>query len=94
MSIIYLFEASLTFKGLPFRGKTPNLSLPTISIPAIAKALAESPSVIINVHSEEFLDPASLASSNLLIPVSLVFFLPYSFLFILAYSFAYAAKII
>lgn len=36
--------------NLPFRGKQPNLFLPTCEIPAIAKDLALSPSVKINVH--------------------------------------------
>ncbi len=50
LSEIYLAWASLTFNNLPFKGKTPYLSLPTISIPEIAKFLAESPSVSIKVH--------------------------------------------
>ena len=41
---------SRTFSILPFNGKTPNLSRPTTSIPLIANALAESPSVKINVQ--------------------------------------------
>lgn len=72
--IIYI-DASLTFNNLPLKGNTPNLSLPTISIPAIAKDLAESPSVNINVHKSAFFVPASFASSNLSIPNNLYCFL-------------------
>lgn len=48
--IIIYIVASLTFNNLPLKGNTPNLSLPTISIPAIANDFAESPSVKIKVH--------------------------------------------
>ena len=48
--IIMATDASLTFSNLPRKGKTPNLSLPTISSHAIANDLAESPSVRISVH--------------------------------------------
>mmetsp|Transcript_1785 Transcript_1785/g.3892 ORF Transcript_1785/g.3892 Transcript_1785/m.3892 type:complete len:207 (+) Transcript_1785:26-646(+) len=60
--------ASLTFKTFPFNGKTPKLSRPTTESPATAKALAESPSVKMSVHSLEFLPPAQLASSSLGMP--------------------------
>ena len=59
-----LWVASLTLRSLPFSGNTPYLSRPTMLSPAIAKALAESPSVTINVQSREYLVPASLASSS------------------------------
>jgi hypothetical protein len=49
---------------LPFKGKQPNLFLPTTSIPAIAKDLAESPSVRIKVQCSENFVPASIASSS------------------------------
>ena len=63
---IYELLASLTLSNFPFNGKTPNLSLALIlDTPATARDLAESPSVRINVHKEEFLVPAKLASSNL-----------------------------
>ena len=71
-----MWDASLTFKNLPLKGKTPYLSLPTTSIPARAKLLAESPSVNIIVHYDEFLPPASLASSSFGIPNSFDFFFP------------------
>jgi len=58
--VIYLALASLTFNILPFNGKTPKLSLPTTSIPAMANDFAESPSVINNVHYSAFLPPASI----------------------------------
>mmetsp|Transcript_84091 Transcript_84091/g.265457 ORF Transcript_84091/g.265457 Transcript_84091/m.265457 type:complete len:267 (-) Transcript_84091:718-1518(-) len=66
--------ASLTFKTLPFSGKTPYLSRPTTLSPATARDLAESPSVRIKVQSAEFLPPASLASSSLGIPITRVVF--------------------
>ena len=72
-SIIYLVYASLTFRNFPLSGNTPNLSLPTSSIPARARLLAESPSVRIIVHYSAFLVPASLASSSFGIPNSLAF---------------------
>lgn len=72
--IIEAIVASLTFNNLPLKGKTPNLSLPTISIPAIANDLAESPSVSISVQRSAYLVPASLASSNLSIPNNLYYF--------------------
>jgi len=75
-SIICLLLASLTFSNLPFKGKTPNLSRPTISIPARAKLLAESPSVRIIVHYAALAVPASLASSSFGIPINFYFFLP------------------
>jgi hypothetical protein len=53
-----LLFASLTFRNLPLNGKTPYLSLPTTSIPASARDLAESPSVKIIVQSSAFLVPA------------------------------------
>jgi hypothetical protein len=53
-----LLLASLTFKNLPLKGNTPNVSLPTTSIPARAKVFAESPSVRIIVHCSAFLVPA------------------------------------
>ena len=74
-SVIYLTGASLTFKNLPLNGKTPNVSLPTTSIPARAKLLAESPSVSIIVHLSAVREPASLASSSLGIPSNFYFFL-------------------
>ena len=43
--------------------------------PATASVLAESPSVRMSVQSMEFLVPASLASSSLLTPLSLLVFL-------------------
>lgn len=67
--------ASLTFNNLPFNGNTPYLSLPTISIPAIANDLAESPSVSMSVHYSACLVPASLASSSFSIPNNLYCFL-------------------
>jgi hypothetical protein len=57
-----------TLRSLPRKGKTPKKSLPITSNPAIAKLLAESPYVKINVHFYEFRLPASLASSNFVIP--------------------------
>lgn len=68
--------ASLTFKNLPLKGNTPNLSLPTTSIPANANDLAESPSVKIIVHYSAFLVPAKFASSSLGIPNNFDFFFP------------------
>lgn len=88
--IIYLTDASLTFNSLPFKGNTPYLSLPTISIPAIANALAESPSVNINVQNSEFFFPASLASSNFSIPCNLAVFVPFNCLFSFASALALA----
>jgi len=91
LSIIYLLGASLTFKNLPLRGKTPYLSLPTISKPARASDLAESPSVKIIVQDSAYLVPASFASSSFGIPRSLLFFLPGpSYLAIIASSLALA----
>lgn len=83
-------DASLTFNNFPFNGNTPYLSLPTISIPAIAKALAESPSVNINVQNSEFFFPASLASSNFSIPCNLLVFVPFNYLFNFASALAFA----
>ena len=65
-----LCVASRTFSNLPLSGNTPYLSLPTTLRPAIAKDLAESPSVRIRVHSLECFVPASLASSSFGIPLS------------------------
>lgn len=45
----------------------------------MASDLAESPSVIINVHYSAYLVPASLASSNLGIPSNLLFLVPVNF---------------
>ena len=45
----------------------------------MAKDFAESPSVKIRVQSFDFADPAKLASSNLGIPVSFLFFFPLVF---------------
>ena len=55
-------------KNLPLKGNTPYLSRPTTPRPATAKVLAESPSVKINVQSDDHFVPASLASSSLGIP--------------------------
>lgn len=71
-----LCEASRTLRSLPRSGYTPYLSRPTTPKPATAKVLAESPSVKIKVQSNEFLVPASLASSNLAMPFNLLVFLP------------------
>ena len=90
LSIICFVEASRTFNGLPFNGNTPYLSLPTISIPAIASALAESPSVRINVQSSHFFVPASLASSSFGTPSSLFLLVPLSVLAIFACNLAWA----
>ena len=54
--------ASRQFSSLPRRGKTPYLSRPTTPSPAMARALAESPSVRTSVHSPLRLVPAQLAS--------------------------------
>ena len=86
--------ASLTFKSFPFNGNTPYLSLPTISIPAMARDLAESPSVKIKVQYSEFFVPASLASSSFGIPSNLDFFWPVKVFAILACSFALACRTI
>ena len=67
---------SLTFMSLPLRGNTPYRSLPTICRPLIARALAESPSVRISVHSQPFEVPARLASSSFGMPSRRCFFLP------------------
>lgn len=56
----------------------------------MAKALAESPSVNINVHNSEFFFPASLASSNFSIPCNLAVFVPFNYLFNFASAFALA----
>ena len=48
--------------------------------PETARALAESPSVMMSVHWYPFLPPASFASSSLEMPVSLCFFAPSVFL--------------
>mmetsp|Transcript_17264 Transcript_17264/g.49335 ORF Transcript_17264/g.49335 Transcript_17264/m.49335 type:complete len:265 (+) Transcript_17264:2086-2880(+) len=69
-AIICFNVASRTLSSLPRRGKTPYLSRPTTLRPATARALAESPSVRMSVHSAELLPPASLASSNFGTPVS------------------------
>mmetsp|Transcript_129512 Transcript_129512/g.415175 ORF Transcript_129512/g.415175 Transcript_129512/m.415175 type:complete len:247 (-) Transcript_129512:797-1537(-) len=60
--------ASLTFKTLPFSGKTPYRSRPMTPKPATASDLAESPSVKISVHSLDCLPPARFASSSFGIP--------------------------
>mmetsp|Transcript_25408 Transcript_25408/g.75641 ORF Transcript_25408/g.75641 Transcript_25408/m.75641 type:complete len:280 (+) Transcript_25408:2459-3298(+) len=72
--IICFSVASRTFRTLPRSGKTPYLSRPTTLRPATARALAESPSVRISVHSLESLPPASFASSSFGTPVSRVTF--------------------
>mmetsp|Transcript_13089 Transcript_13089/g.34634 ORF Transcript_13089/g.34634 Transcript_13089/m.34634 type:complete len:219 (+) Transcript_13089:2074-2730(+) len=77
--IICFSVASRTLSTLPRSGNTPNLSLPTTLRPATAKALAESPSVRISVHSLEFLPPASFASSSFGTPVSRVTFPVFTF---------------
>lgn len=59
-----LWLPSRTFNILPRSGKTPKRSRPTTPRPETASDLAESPSVSISVHKEEFLVPASFASSN------------------------------
>jgi hypothetical protein len=64
-SFILSSLCSLTFNIFPLRGKTPYCSRPIIDNPLIANALAESPSVKINVHSVHLLVPANVASSNL-----------------------------
>ena len=89
-SIIYFIGASLTFNNLPFKGNTPKKSLPTISTPAIANALAESPSVNISVHISLLAVPAQLASSSLGIPVILPFLPPLRTLLSLEFSLALA----
>lgn len=78
-SIIYFVEASLTFNSLPLNGKTPHLSRPTTSNPAIAKLFAESPSVIIKVHYSADLVPARLASSSFSIPSKRHYFFPVNY---------------
>ena len=90
--MICLLLASLTFKNFPLRGNTPYLSLPTNSIPASAKLLAESPSVRIMVQASANRVPASLASSSFGTPKSFAFLPDYlpKFLAILASSFALA----
>ena len=62
--IICFLLASRTFMNFPFKGKMPNLLRLTTLIPLLTIVCAESPSVTINVHSSEFIDPASYASSN------------------------------
>uniref|UniRef100_A0A6G5A4I2 Secreted protein n=1 Tax=Rhipicephalus microplus TaxID=6941 RepID=A0A6G5A4I2_RHIMP len=74
-SRICLWVASRTLRIFPLRGNTPNLSRPTTASPETAKLLAESPSVRMRVQSTELRVPASLASSNLGIPLSLECFL-------------------
>mmetsp|Transcript_98086 Transcript_98086/g.245798 ORF Transcript_98086/g.245798 Transcript_98086/m.245798 type:complete len:237 (+) Transcript_98086:1997-2707(+) len=71
LAIICFNVASRTLSILPLRGNTPYLSRPMTLSPATARALAESPSVRMSVHSAEFLPPASLASSNFGTPVNL-----------------------
>ena len=66
---ILLSAVSKTLSNLPFKGNIPYFSLPTTLRPAIAIDLAESPSVKINIQSSDFLVPASIASSNLGIPL-------------------------
>jgi len=56
-------------------------------MPAMAKVLAESPSVRIKVQFYAFLVPASLASSNLTNPKIRVDFVPFSLLAILLNNF-------
>ena len=58
-------DVSRTLSGLPRSGKTPNVSRPTTARPATARALAESPSVTMSVHSDACAPPASSASSSL-----------------------------
>ena len=90
-SVICFVEASLTFKNLPLRGNTPNLSLPITSMPANANDLAESPSVRIIVQRLPCFVPARLASSSLGMPNNFCFFLPGPNDFTsYAYSFAWA----
>ena len=69
-------DASRTFRGLPFKGKTPYKSRPTTPRPDTAKAFAESPSVKIRVQSLPLAPPAEFASSNFVMPVSRIFFDP------------------
>jgi hypothetical protein len=69
-------QTNLTFKSLPFKGKTPNRERPRIGNPEIANAFAESPSVRIRVHSLDFEVPAHSASSNLLIARYFFFVFP------------------
>ena len=54
--------------------------------PATARALAESPSVMISEHLQPFLPPASLASSSFEMPVSRCFLAPSVFLSSLLYG--------
>mmetsp|Transcript_92063 Transcript_92063/g.286519 ORF Transcript_92063/g.286519 Transcript_92063/m.286519 type:complete len:242 (-) Transcript_92063:372-1097(-) len=68
--IICFSDASRTLSIFPRKGNTPYLSRPTTLRPATARALAESPSVRMSVHSAEFFPPASFASSSLGTPVS------------------------
>jgi len=70
-TITCLCVASRTFSTFPRNGKTPYRSRPTTPSPAVARVLAESPSVRIRVQCIEFFVPASLASSNFGIPRSL-----------------------
>jgi len=72
ITVTCLCDASLTFSNLPRSGNTPYLSLPTTPRPETASVLAESPSVRISVQSNEFLVPASFASSNFGTPVNTV----------------------
>jgi len=73
---IYLYINILLNKiaWSPLNGNMPYLSLPMEAIPDTAIVLAESPSVNISVHSNDFPVPASLASSNLGIPWSFLCF--------------------
>ena len=71
--------ASRTLRSLPRSGKTPYRSRPTTERPDTASAFAESPSVRMRVQCSELRPPASLASSSLGMPVSLVAFLPSDF---------------
>mmetsp|Transcript_45949 Transcript_45949/g.114223 ORF Transcript_45949/g.114223 Transcript_45949/m.114223 type:complete len:212 (+) Transcript_45949:3656-4291(+) len=70
LAVTWLFLHSRTFNILPLSGKTPYLSLPTTDNPAMHDVLAESPSVMMRVHCSAYRPPASLASSNLGMPVS------------------------
>ena len=65
-------------------------------MPLIAKLFAESPSVKINVHRDDYSEPARFASSSLGIPKRRYFFLPDwpSFFFNSIFYFASAKSII
>ena len=84
---------SLTFINFPFRGNTPYRSLPTIYSPLIARALAESPSVNISVHSQPLEVPARFASSSFGMPSKRIFFLPPVPRALLSYAFCLASTL-